>query len=578
VIQTSAALRRGPCIAAGLLVGYLALAALLFHGAWANPGGRSIGPSGDPQQIMWFLTWLPYAIAHQHNPLFTNWIVYPDGVNIMWNVSMTLPALLLWPVNAMFGPVVTYNAMTTAGVGLSSLVAYFAYQRLVSDRAAAATGALLYGFSPFVTAQSAGHPQMALAIFPPLLLILLEGVLGPRRVRPRTAGALIGATAAGQLLTGEELLFTTALAALLGLAWLAALQRTAATENLIRLIGMVPTMAVTFVLLAGYPLYVQVLGPQVIKGPTHETVTPYSMDLLNPVVPTILTAFDPEPLRDLGRRFAGNSVENTGYLGGVLVLLLVFIVVKWRSRLTVRWAGGFMVAMLVLSMGKHLHVAGYDTGIRLPWALFTKLPFGEHVLAVRLTVFCYLAAGLLVAFGLAQRHELGRRSAALVAVTSLALVPLAPTPDYPATVDPIPAFFTAGARSIPEGSVVYVAPVGLPDLAYTMLWQAVAGMRFRMPTGYAFIPVGGRARLTPPSYLTDQLLAIEDGQVAIPLDVATRARIADELKRSRTSIVVAGPTSNQDAVVARISEIVRRQPRQEGGVYVWEGIDPANVR
>jgi len=64
-----------------------------------------VGKFGDAQQMMWFLGWQPFAIIHGHNPIFTNYIDYPGGVNLMWNTSALLPAVVLGPITQLAGSV-----------------------------------------------------------------------------------------------------------------------------------------------------------------------------------------------------------------------------------------------------------------------------------------------------------------------------------------------------------------------------------------------------------------------------------------------------------------------------------------
>jgi len=94
------------------LLAYALLALALFSSTWVDPAGSWIGSPKDPKLFIWYLGWIPHELARGHNPLFTDYLSYPDGVNLMWNTSMIFPALVLWPVTAAFGPVVAYNLFT----------------------------------------------------------------------------------------------------------------------------------------------------------------------------------------------------------------------------------------------------------------------------------------------------------------------------------------------------------------------------------------------------------------------------------------------------------------------------------
>src|SRR2546428_378956 len=179
---------------------YAAMAVALFSSIWVEPAGSWIGSPKDPQLFIWYLGWTPHELAKGHNPLFTDNLSYPSGVNLMWNTSMIFPAVLLWPVTALFGPVVAYNVLVTAGIALSAWLGFLAAGRFIDRPIWCFVAGLVYGFSPALIAQAMGHPHVTVALFPPIALILGHETLVRRRMPPAVAGALAGAAAALQLL------------------------------------------------------------------------------------------------------------------------------------------------------------------------------------------------------------------------------------------------------------------------------------------------------------------------------------------------------------------------------------------
>src|SRR4030081_3910038 len=103
---------------------YLALSVVLFASALRHPFHLQVGNATDGLLAMWFLKWLPFAISHGQNPLLTNYLDYPAGVNLMWNGSMLLVDLLLAPLTMPLGPIFTYNLMCTLAVALSAWTAF----------------------------------------------------------------------------------------------------------------------------------------------------------------------------------------------------------------------------------------------------------------------------------------------------------------------------------------------------------------------------------------------------------------------------------------------------------------------
>jgi hypothetical protein len=403
------------------LVIYATLAILLFSSTWVHPMSWSIGVVGDPQQLMWFLGWSPFALTHGQSPIFTDYIDYPGGVNLMWNASLLMPATALGPLTQLAGFVLSYNAMMTGAVALSAWTAYLLIRRYVSSQAAAAVGGALYGFSPFMTAHSLGHSQLTLAFIPPILLLLLDEIVRVQRRRPYVSGLMLGVAAAAQLLTGEELLAISALLGVLLLCLAAAMRPDQVRPHLRHAVISLVSAASVFLVLVAVPLGFQFFGPQHIAGAAH-TANVYVNDALSFIVPTKLMLVAPPSAVALSDRFSGNAVEASSYLGVLLVLLLVLITVRYWQRLEVRLAALTSVLISILSMGITIHFAGKNTPIPafvlgvgfllvqrnlagllmafltfVGWLAMSRLPVLNNILPARLMLVVYLLAGLLIA-------------------------------------------------------------------------------------------------------------------------------------------------------------------------------------
>ena len=138
---------------------------------------------------------------------------------MLWNTSVPLLGLLASPITLIVSPVVAFNALMTLGLALSAWVMYLVARRWVGTGPAVVAG-LLYGFGPPMIGASLGHLHLIVAIFPPLVLVLLDDLLVRRRSPLRT-GLLLGLAAAAQFFIGSELLTTTVIVAALGLVVLA---------------------------------------------------------------------------------------------------------------------------------------------------------------------------------------------------------------------------------------------------------------------------------------------------------------------------------------------------------------------
>ena len=55
---------------------------------------HALGVLGDPDEYTWFLGWFRYAVANHLNPLLSDFLNHPAGINLMWNTSNPLVAIL----------------------------------------------------------------------------------------------------------------------------------------------------------------------------------------------------------------------------------------------------------------------------------------------------------------------------------------------------------------------------------------------------------------------------------------------------------------------------------------------------
>ena len=569
---------------AGLLV-YLTLAGLVFARNWASPTSTSTNPGvGDGALFIWFLEWTAHAFQHDLNPLFTTHMNVPDGVNVMWNTSLLLPGLVLAPVTRIFGPVLTFNLLLVLGPALSAWCAALAFRRYVRNPVAAFLGGLVYGFSPYMLAQSFGHLHATLVFLPPLLLLVLDEILVRQRWRPLVAGLALGFLAACQLYIGEAVLAFTAIVGLALPLLLVTMFPGHVRGRVAHALLALTAAAVVFAALTAWPLAFQLTGPQHVRGDLHLSDT-LATDLYGLVVPNRVQAIAPDAAVRVSSRFPGNPAEVNGYLGLPLVLILGFTAVRWWRTPVVRVAALLLLVPLLLSMGTRLHVGGHRTGIPMPWAVIDSLPLLESAVPNRIMVLATLLAGLLLALFVdrvldwptAQRLlALGMVGAAL-----LAIVPGGVRGGVPVQV---PDFFTGQAVDrVPVDSVVLLAPLPGPGQAAPMFWQAMADLRFRIPGGY-FVgpdPIGRAKYGFNPRPLTGWMGRIRSGRRTPRLNPTRRAVLVNDLVYWKVGTVVVGPMKEPDRLsrmVAFFTELLGRDPSRVGGVWVWWDVRPEELR
>jgi hypothetical protein len=575
--------RPGPMVRAGEFVGrhqlsllsllvYLLAGFMLHVNVWTDPTGlRIAGNPGDTTLYQWWFGWWLHALPSLQDPFTSYAMNIPQGVSLMNNTSMALPAILTSPIFLTIGPLFTYNLLSTLSPALTAWATYVCAVRFGMRPAAAFVGGLVFGFSPAILHSLIGHLSMTLVPLMPILVLL--NMLAWRTTRPKRLGLVLGAVAFAQVI------FQAGLATLFILI-VVAISRPAlirpALPNALRTYGWA---MVVFIPLAIWPLYTQFLGPLKMHSSPF-WVDYFAADLGAFTTPSELLRSGPGPGAE---GFPGGITEHLAYLGWPLLIVCVLTVaIRW-SDLRVRATGIGLAVSAVLSMGGTLWVRGHQTEQKLPWAWLQKLPILESALPSRFGLLTALFAAAVLTLGLdaliRDRAKLEvpdtglivRRVVALLAATTVIysllpkLLPVEP-------VAAVPAYFTGPARELPDGTTALVVPFPRPDKTVALSWQTAARYAYATPGGYFIAPgADGHAYIGGPAGSTQQLLtALEDKGERPAVTPELRTTVLNEMTGWGIDLAILGPDPRQGELRQLMSELFQREPQEVGGVLVWE--------
>ena len=170
-----------------------------------------------------------------------------------------------------------------------------------------------------------------------------------------------------------------------------------------------------------------------------------------------------------------------------------------------------------------------------------------------------------------------QRTGLAVAVGVIALLPLVPAWPYPSEGPVgVPRYFTTAAvDAIRPGSVALVYPVPVNTNASAMLWQAEAGMRFKMVGGYFVVPGPNGSQYFTPSRTQAVLTALSNGQDP-GRSPALLAALRAQLRSWHVQSVVAQPVGADP--VGFLTWLVGRPPdSSQGGMAAWYHTDWAGA-
>ena len=500
---------------------YLAAALALTWRLWADPASRAqTGDMHDVDLFAWFIRYSATAVTHGRLPaLVSTAMNAPHGINLMWNTSVLLPAVLLTPLTVLAGPQVSLTVLLTLGFAGSAASLYWVLRQWSASPGAAALGGAVYGFSPALVAASAGHYHLQFAVLPPLLIhLLLRLVTG--RGRPVRTGAGLGLLAAAQLLTAEELLAMTAATGVVIVVTLAVCWPGAVRERVAGAAAGLAAAAAVLAVTCGYPLWVQFHGPLAEHGSPFPA-SPFRAHPATFVTPSGELLLHTRASAAAAASYPARLPEYLAYLGWpLLVVLAVAAILCWRRPPGRVAAVTFAVLEICSLGGQHAW---------LPWHWLAHLPVLSELLPNRFALLADGAAAALLAFGLDQarasvrdRGWAGWRAWIPGVVAVLAVLPLIPLPLPVTTVAPVPAGWpTAFSRlRLAPDAPVLVVPVPYEETPQALRWQADTGQPGSLiggwfigpdATGHAALSGGSQAKragkhlnslLTPTSRLS----------------------------------------------------------------------------
>jgi hypothetical protein len=591
---------------------YGLLAAIAYFPSWpGDPSRLPICPCGDQAQIGWFLWWTPFAVLHLHNPLYSNFVNYPVGVNLAQNTLSPLLGLVSAPITALFGPVSATTFMLWLAITASASSCFVVLRRWVRWVPAAFVGGLFYGASPFMAGQSTDHLHQTFVPFPPIILLALYELVVRQKDSPRKWGLILGVASVGQFLISPEILLTSGVMAAVGIVALALVRRHQVASKLPDLVRGLGWAALIVLPVVAYPVYFLFEGTGHYLGAAH-TAGAYPADLLGPLVPDSYQLVAPASLATRADLFIhGDISENGSYLGVPMLLFLGYLVIRWWRVGWIRFSAFMALVAFVFSLGPRLTVDGHVTSIRLPFDALEHLPVFPGLIDARISLYTDLFVAVLLAVGIDRWRERRRQSvsahvegeprhrrrlvagrrpgkvgtvAALVvaAVVTISVLPNWPVPVF--AVD-VPAYFSSTMTgNIAPGTVTLAYPYPVYPNIQAMLWQATDATGFRLLGGYVLVANAAGQSVDdpyPPGPDAVPASLVADFAGGSPSDVIpgtpstppTPAQMDAFLIRNHVGAVAFQEVgANPQAAYALISSALGRPTYRGGGVEIWSHV------
>ncbi|HEX5475605.1 MAG TPA: hypothetical protein VFX12_13180 [Vicinamibacterales bacterium] len=199
----------------GFVTLFAALTAVWLTPVWTNATTAVPGAgAGDNLTFLWNLWWMRYSLHHAGLGFFRcPMILYPFGADLVLHTHTAFEAALAavpWPAVSI---VTAQNILIAFNLFLNFICAYALAWRLTRHSAAALAAALVFGWSPYLSAHLLGHFNLLVAWVLPLVVWLALRAVEERDIHSRIQfGAALALSA---YLNYYYFVFAVALVALL---------------------------------------------------------------------------------------------------------------------------------------------------------------------------------------------------------------------------------------------------------------------------------------------------------------------------------------------------------------------------
>src|SRR5262249_1035357 len=164
---------------------YLALTcAIYLPPIGAAIGTRYVGDGwADARLYRWGLAWTPWALLHGHSPLFASDVFARAVVNLTWVTFVPSLGIVSYPLQRLFGSLVTLNILMLLAPALAAWATYLVCIRVTKRFWPSVLGGLFFGFSSYIAGHMVDHLNLVMIFTAPLAVYFvirrIEGSLSP---------------------------------------------------------------------------------------------------------------------------------------------------------------------------------------------------------------------------------------------------------------------------------------------------------------------------------------------------------------------------------------------------------------
>ena len=366
---------------------YLSIIIICMGNAASHPFTYYIGDSGDSEQFMAYLGWFEHALVFHQNLWYSRAFNYPYGLNLMSNTSLWIESIFFSPLVALVGVVFSYNLLFAFNGYLMLWMMKEILQTFIKRFYLSILGSIFFFLSPYMVGQSLGHPNLYI-ISPVLAIILIALRQRNKTVRNDKTSIIISMLLIVQFYSSLEIFTSFLLSVLIFMICYFLFDYKKINSVIEKILSNFRTfllmMLITLIGCLPWAMY-YFLGPNLPSYNVNASL--YNTDLVNLFIPSSLSFWRTPWTMLISNHLSANSAEQDGFIGLLVVLLLIFAVYKNRTHKMTWTITTYLFIMVTFSLGNILHFNGKVLPILMPWSIYGSLPILRNLLMNRFFVY-----------------------------------------------------------------------------------------------------------------------------------------------------------------------------------------------
>jgi hypothetical protein len=354
----------------------------------------------DSCYVMWRFWWTDFSFENDLDPQYSNYIFYPDGINIGIGGSL-LPIAIGFLLVQFLDHVTAWNIIWFLGLVFGGYGCYLLANNFSKNYLSSIIAGIIFTFTTYHMSHSLAHPGLSMIVWLPIFVLFLFKLLEKQSKYYSIVGGIIFFLVS--LTHPYNSLFITIFSIIFFAVYIFR-QKKVSNKTFITNFSILFTIGLisSSVLFLSTPA----ISDELPSRPLSEHIN-YSANLENLILPvhqhttqiisdygmitSFYSFFDKQPF--------SQSIENLTFLGYSVIFLSALAVIRYRRNHTWFWLliCGIFVLM---SLGPELKIFNESTGIELPdKILYDNIPEWDQLRSpARFIVMANLALAVLASY------------------------------------------------------------------------------------------------------------------------------------------------------------------------------------